>query len=263
MLKKVREKNPLVHNITNIVVSNFTANGLLALGASPVMADAKEEVEEMARMADALVLNIGTLTERTVESMILAGKSANQHGVPVVLDPVAAGATEFRARSAKRILEEVRFAVIRGNAGEIANAAGEKWTMKGVDSGKAEGDLKELAWKAANSLETVVAVTGATDFISDGNQVVSVTNGHPILTKITGTGCLLSSVTGAFLAVENDPLRAAAAALAVYGTAAELAAEISAEKGPGTVQTELLNQLYNVTEKDVAARAIIEGGRFK
>ncbi|KZZ83596.1 hydroxyethylthiazole kinase [Bacillus sp. SJS] len=260
LLSKVREVNPLVHNITNIVVANFTANGLLALGASPVMADAKQEAAEMAAMAGVLVLNIGTLTERTVESMILAGKSANKHGVPVVLDPVAAGATELRTRSAKQILEEVKVAVVRGNAAEIANAAGQKWAIKGVDSGEAEGDLEELALHAAKKLNTVVAVTGETDYISDGKQVLKVSNGHSILTKVTGTGCLVTSVVGAFLAVEKNPVSAAAAALAVYGTAAELAAEKTADQGPGSFQVEFLNQLFLVTEEQVTLRARIEKG---
>ncbi|MGD7008904.1 hydroxyethylthiazole kinase [Metabacillus sp. 84] len=260
LLTKVRKTNPLIHNITNIVVANFTANGLLALGASPVMADAIEEVEEMAAMAGALVLNIGTLNSRTVESMLLAGKAANNHGVPVVLDPVAAGATELRTKSAQRILEEVEIAVIRGNAAEIANVAGEKWTIKGVDSGKAEGDIKELAISAASTLQTVVAVTGPVDYISDGAQVISVSNGHPILTKVTGTGCLLSSTVGAFLAVEENHLSAASAALAFYGTAAEAAVRNVKDLGPGSFQMEFINQLSLISEKDVSERSAIEAG---
>lgn len=257
-LAKVREANPLVHNITNVVVTNYTANGLLALGASPVMAYAKEEVEDMARIAGALVLNIGTLHAAEVEAMILAGKSANRHGVPVILDPVGAGATAYRTETSRRILEEVNVAIVRGNAAEIANVVGESWTIKGVDAGTGAGDVVTLAQSAARQLKTAVVITGKDDVVTDGKTTYVAHNGHPLLTKVTGTGCLLTSVIGAFAAVENNLLVAAAAALVSYGVAAELAAGRKAEEGPGSFQIELLNQLARVSSEDIARLGSVE-----
>jgi hydroxyethylthiazole kinase len=250
-LQKVREVNPLVHNITNVVVTNFTANGLLALGASPVMAYAPEEVADMAKIASALVLNIGTLNAQNVASMIIAGKSANEHDVPVIFDPVGAGATQYRTDSARKILAEVKVSVIRGNAAEIANVVGEKWEIKGVDAGDTKGNTIELAQKAAQKLNTIVVITGKEDAVSDGKVTYTVANGHPILTKVTGTGCLLTSVIGAFAGVEKDLVKASVSALTYYGIAAEKAAAKTAVQGPGSFQIEFLNQLSLVSIKDL------------
>ncbi|HWO97111.1 MAG TPA: hydroxyethylthiazole kinase [Bacillus sp. (in: firmicutes)] len=252
LLKEVRDKNPLVHNITNMVVTNFTANGLLALGASPVMAYAKEEVADMAKIAGALVLNIGTLNETEVEAMIIAGKSANGHGIPVVLDPVGAGATSYRTQTARKLLTEVNISILRGNAGEIANVIEEEWQVKGVDAGEGTGDIISLAKKAAKQLDCLVVITGKEDVISNGERTVLIQNGHPILTKVTGTGCLLTSVIGAFAAVSSDMMTAAVSALIYYGVAAEQAAEKTADFGPGSFQVEFLNQLANVDVEDMA-----------
>ncbi len=258
LLEKVREANPLVHNITNVVVTNFTANGLLALGASPVMAYAKEEVAEMARIAGALVLNMGTLDEQVVEAMIVAGRSANEHGVPVLFDPVGAGATAYRTAAARKIAGEVNLSIVRGNAAEIANMIGEHWAIKGVDAGENGGSVHELAKKAAQRLNTAVAITGKEDVITNGQTGYAIRNGHPLLTKVTGAGCLLTSVLGAFSAVEKDPLLAGTAALVTYGVAAELAARRAGEIGPGSFQVELLNQLANVSADDIAAFASVQ-----
>ncbi|MDR9793099.1 hydroxyethylthiazole kinase [Aeribacillus pallidus] len=246
-LEKVRSQNPLVHNITNVVVTNFTANGLLAIGASPVMAYAKEEVADMAKIAGALVLNIGTLTSDVVEAMILAGKSANENGVPVILDPVGAGATPYRTEAAQQILKEVRVSIVRGNAPEIANVIGEKLAMKGVDAADSAADPVSLAKKAAEELNTVAVITGKEDVATDGKTTYLIQNGHPILTKVTGTGCLLTSIIGAFSAVEKDFLAASVASLVTYGVAAEIAFDLTEGKGPGSFQIELLNQLAKVT----------------
>ncbi|MFC0273858.1 hydroxyethylthiazole kinase [Metabacillus herbersteinensis] len=250
-LEKLRNQNPLVHNITNVVVTNFTANGLLALGASPVMAYAKEEVADMAKIAGALVLNIGTLTEENVEAMIIAGKSANDHGVPVIFDPVGAGATSYRTMTSKKILNEVNISVLRGNAAEIANVIGDNWAIKGVDAGEGNGDIVSLAQKAANQLNTVIVITGKDDVVTDGKTTYIVQNGHPLLTKVTGAGCLLSSCLGAFSAVEKDLILASIAALTSYGVAAEIAASRKGEEGPGSFQIEFLNQLSSVTAEDL------------
>jgi hydroxyethylthiazole kinase len=257
-LEAVRVQNPLVHNITNVVVTNFTANGLLALGASPVMAYSKLEVADMAKIAGALVLNIGTLNENEVEAMLIAGKSANESGVPVILDPVGAGATPYRTKTARQIVENVKISLIRGNAAEIANVVGEDWVIKGVDAGEGNSDIKGLAQRAAVKLKTVVAITGAEDVITDGTITFVGYNGHPILTKVTGTGCLLTSVIGAFAAVEANLLEAAVSAIITYGVAAEIAHDKSAGEGPGRFQYELLNQLALVTPEDVTRLGKVE-----
>ena len=175
VVETVRERNLLVHNITNVVVTNFTANGLLALGASPVMAYAKEEVAEMASIAGALVLNIGTLRQEEVEAMLLAGKSANTHDVPIVFDPVGAGATSYRTEVARYIPSEVKLAIIRGNAAEIANVIDEKWEIKGVDAGGGNGDIVSVAKQAAEQLNTIIVITGKEDVITDGERSFFVT----------------------------------------------------------------------------------------
>lgn len=260
LLEKVRRENPLVHNITNVVVTNFTANGLLALGASPVMAYAHEEVAEMAGMAGSLVLNIGTLRPQVVESMLIAGKAANEQGVPIILDPVGAGATAYRTETARRLMEELEISIIRGNAAEIANVAGEVWNIRGVDAGDSDGDVIELAESAAQKLNTIVALTGKEDVITDGESTFVARNGHPILTKVTGAGCLLTSVIGAFTAVEKDFLKAATAALIIYGVAAEVAADKSALQGPGSFQVEFLNQLYHLDAEEIYDKSSFEKG---
>lgn len=255
-LKKVREANPLVHNITNIVVANFTANGLLALGASPFMADSCEEMEDVAALAGAVVLNIGTLNDRTIEAMRLAGQAANKLGVPLVLDPVGAGATPYRTEVTHRLIAELKLTALRGNVAEIAHVIGEQWSIKGVDAGDGDGDRLGLAVRTANKLGCIVIITGAEDVVSDGKTAYLIRGGDPILTRVTGTGCLLSAVVGAFLAVaENHPLEAAAEALAVYAAAAELAAESAGDRGPGSFQVEFLNMLARITPEECSRRA--------
>lgn len=250
-LAKVRLQNPLVHNITNIVVTNFTANGLLALGASPFMADAHEEVQDVAKMSAAVVLNIGTLNDHTIQSMLLAGQSANEHGVPVVLDPVGAGATAYRTEVTHKLTNDIKLAALRGNVAEVANVVGVSWSSKGVDAGEGEGDVAALAQNAARKLGCVVIITGKEDVISDGDLTYIVSNGHPILTKVTGTGCLLTSVVGAFLAVSDGSyLEAAVEAVSFYGVAAEIAAQSTFTQGPGSFQIEFLNQLAAVTPEE-------------
>ncbi len=257
-LDRVRTTNPLVHNITNVVVTNFTANGLLALGASPVMAYAKQEVQDMARIAGALVLNMGTLNETEVEAMVLAGQAANEKGVPVLFDPVGAGATPYRTETAQRILRETKVSILRGNAAEVAHVIGEKWSIKGVDSGEGNGNAISLAQKAAAQLNLVVVITGKEDVITDGQSTYVVRNGHALLTKVTGAGCLLTSIIGAFSAVEPDLLMASVSALVSYGVAAEIAANKKGEEGPGSFQIELINQLAKVNGDHIRQMGWIE-----
>ncbi|RAU99549.1 hydroxyethylthiazole kinase [Paenibacillus sp. YN15] len=256
-LIKVREQKPLVHNITNVVVTNFTANGLLALGASPVMAYAKEEVADMAKIAGALVLNMGTLDEAVVHAMHVAGRSANAHGVPVIFDPVGAGATPYRTDTARQMMNEVKLSILRGNAAEVANVIGESGTIKGVDGGDTAADAVDLARQAARKLDCVVVVTGPDDIVSNGSITWKISNGTPLLTQVTGTGCLLTSVIGAFAAVEKDLVKAAVSALAYYGVAAEEALKVSGSDRPGTFQVEFLNQLHQVDGATVKKAAVL------
>ena len=256
MLRELRERKPLVHQITNYVVMNETANATLALGALPVMAHAREEVEEMVALAGALVLNIGTLSPHWIEAMLLAGKAANEHGVPVVLDPVGVGATRFRTETARRLLDEVKVAVLRGNQGEIATLVGVRAEVRGVESIGAGGEPADLAREAAQSLELVASVTGPIDHVSDGDRALAVANGHPLLAAVTGTGCMSSAITGCFLAVAQDTaLEAAAAALAAFGVAAEDAARDA--KGPGSFHVGLYDALAALEPETVNARAKI------
>src|SRR4051812_39458716 len=213
-LRTLREKKPLVHQITNYVVMNETANATLAIGALPVMAHAREEVEEMVRLAGALVVNIGTLSPPWVDAMVAAGRAAGERGIPLVLDPVGAGATSYRTETARRLLAEVPVTVLRGNAGEVATLVGIEAEVRGVESIGAGADAAELAREAARTLGLVASVTGPVDHVSDGERVVSVANGHPLLAAVTGTGCISSALTGCFLAaVPGSTVEAAAAAL--------------------------------------------------
>ncbi|PYE42713.1 hydroxyethylthiazole kinase [Paenibacillus barcinonensis] len=259
-LERVRALNPLVHNITNLVVAPFTANGLLALGASPFMAYAQEEVADVARIAGAVVLNIGTLDEKVVHSIRLAGQSANANHVPVVLDPVGAGATAYRTETVQQLVRDLRLTVLRGNVAEVAHVIGVPWTIKGVDAGAGEGDRISIAERAAQQLECIVVITGQYDIITDGYQTFIASNGHVLLTQVTGAGCLLSSVVGAFAAVAqpgDDLLSSIAQAVSFYGVAAEQAAALTAQLGPGSFQIELLNQLAKVTPELLSAHAQI------
>ncbi|MFB5677977.1 hydroxyethylthiazole kinase [Paenibacillus terreus] len=251
-LTKVREQNPLIHNITNIVVTNFTANGLLALGASPFMADSHEEVADIAAMAGAVSLNIGTLNPHSIKAMTLAGQAANAQGIPVVLDPVGAGATPFRTATTHQLVSDINITALRGNAAEVANVAGDHWEVKGVDAGQGSGDALQLARKAARKLDCIVIATGKEDIVTDGSTTFLIANGHALLTKVTGAGCLLSSVVAAFLAVAGErQLEAAAEAVSFYGVAAELAAARTEGQGPGSFQIEFLNQLSLVDEESL------------
>jgi hydroxyethylthiazole kinase len=252
-LRILRERKPLVHQITNYVVMNETANATLALGALPVMAHAREEVEEMVALAGALVLNIGTLSPHWVDAMLTAGRAANERGVPVVLDPVGAGATSYRTDTAKKILDEVAVAVLRGNAGEVATLVGVDAEVRGVESIGDSGDSAELARAAARQLGVVASVTGAIDHVSDGERVVAIANGHPLLAAITGTGCMSSAITGCFLAVADSPLDGAVEALVAFGVAGEDAAREA--KGPGSFHVALYDALAALDPETLDGKA--------
>jgi hydroxyethylthiazole kinase len=245
LLTRIRNTHPLIHHITNWVVMNDTANATLALGALPVMAHAREEVEEMVGMAGALVLNPGTLFPDLVEAMVMAGKRANERKVPIVYDPVGVGATRYRNETAERLLKELHVDVIRGNSGEIGALAGAGGVVKGVESVEGVADPHAVARELARRHSTVVAITGKRDFISDGKRTFGVDNGHEMLKTITGTGCMATTVVAIFCAVEPDKLVATASALACYGLAAERAAR--GTKGPGSFRSSLLDELYHMT----------------
>ena len=255
-LAAIRERKPLVHQITNYVVMNETANATLSLGALPVMAHAVEEVEEMASVAGVLVLNIGTLSEHWIEAMLLAAKAANAADVPVVLDPVGVGATRLRTETAKRILDEAEIAVVRGNAAEVATLAGREAEIRGVESIGAADSGAELAQAAASALGCVVSVTGPVDHVSDGARTIAVGNGDVLLGTVSGTGCMSTAITGCFLAVASTPLEAAVEALVAFGAAGEDAAV--GAKGPGSFHVALYDALYNLDPATLDSRAKVE-----
>lgn len=246
---RLQRSRPLIHHVTNFVVMNDTANVTLLVGASPVMAHALEEVEEMVAMSDALVLNPGTLSPQWVEAMLLAGRRARADGKPVVLDPVGAGATKYRTEVNLQLLAEVGPTIVRGNAGEIRALMGRSGGVRGVDSVDELDDVGAAVRGAARNWNCVVAVTGRRDFVSNGQRLVGIDNGHAWLTTLTGTGCMATSIIAAFAAVEADAFCATAAALACYGYAAELAAGDS--EGPGSFKAALFDQLFNLTPERV------------
>ncbi len=247
-IEKIREKAPLVHNITNFVVMNTTANALLAIGASPVMAHAIHEVEEMVSLSKALVINIGTLSPEWVEAMLCAARKAKDLGIPVVFDPVGAGATVYRTGVAGEFLEAICPEIIRGNASEILALAGCRASTKGVDSTDAPGSALDAARSLNERYGSVVSVSGAIDHIIEGTRVARVSNGHPMMTRVTGMGCCATALSGAFACV-NEPFLAATMAMAFMGVAGELAVQQSA--GPGSLQVQFLDVLYEITLDDI------------
>lgn len=248
-LEKLREKSPLVLNITNIVVSNYVANGLLSIGCSPIMSNAIEEMDELPAICQALVINIGTLTSDQIEAMLKAGKSANKNGTPVVLDPVGVGATTFRQETVKTLLSEIKFDLIRGNAGEIAYLAEVNWDAKGVDAGSGEGDLSEIAKDVALKYNCVVSISGQIDYISDGVKVAKIQNGTELFPKITGSGCLLSALCGAFLTLDENPFELTVNACTSYAIAGELAVDNLKATQTGQFYTNLLDSLAVIDDK--------------
>lgn len=248
-LAAVREKKPLIHNITNYVVMNYTANALLAMGASPVMAHARNEVEEMVSYAGALVLNIGTLTSDWIESMIIAGRKASEKKTPIILDPVGSGATTLRTGSAKKIIEQTNIDVIRGNASEILSLRHKDSKTKGVDSLHSVEDAAETAKILAKELKTILAITGPVDLVTNGDSTLRVSNGHPLMGYVTGTGCTATVTIGAFLAIDENPVSATATALAFFGLAGEVAGEKAS--APGSFMIEMINALYSISPEQL------------
>lgn len=250
MLDELRKRKPVVHCITNHVVSNFQANGLLAIGASPIMGEAPEEAAELASLAGALSLNIGTLNAASLQSMLIAGKAANAQNSPVVLDPVGVGATRFRKDAVTKILNEVTITVLRCNAGELAAIAGADWQSKGVDAGEGRADVGELARQVAVKLGLIVAVTGSVDIVTDGDRFAEIPFGDAIMTSVTGTGCLLSATVAAFVAMKpEDAFSAVVEAMQYYAIAGERAAAYA--ELPGTFQTAFLDELALLQQSEI------------
>lgn len=255
-IRRIRAEAPLILNITNYVVMNTTANALLAIGASPVMAHAIEEVEEFVGHARALVINIGTLSGPWVAAMLAAGRKARERSLPVVIDPVGCGATEYRSTTALSLIREIQPAVIRGNASEIRSLVQLGRAGRGVDSSDRPDAVLDDARALARSAGCVVSVSGAIDHIVSADRLARVANGHPMMTRVTGMGCTASALTAAFLAVRQNAFEAAAHAMAAMGVAGELAAEQS--RGPGSLQANFLDTLYALKDTEFAARSTVE-----
>ena len=250
LLERVRTQKPVVHHLTNWVTIYDCAQIVKSLGASPVMAHAKEEVADMAKIASSLVLNIGTLTPEFIDSMKIAARSANAKGIPVVLDVCGAGATQLRDVKSFELLSDAKIDVIKGNSSEIAKISGENVKTKGVDSGKVEKDLEVIAKDLARKYDCTVIITGKDDIIASARKLYVAGNGHVMMTHVVGTGCMATSVIGTFCAVEKDYALASAAALSCYGIAAELAAKIA--KGPMEFKQKLFDCIYSLDKKTVS-----------
>lgn len=260
LLSAVRQTKPLVHHLTNYVTVNDCANVTLAIGASPIMADDIEEAGEIAAISSALVINIGTLNQRTVEAMFRAGEKANENGIPIILDPVGAGASAFRNRIIGALLGRLRIGVIRGNMSEIRFIAGLAATIKGVDA--SEEDLEDgrqngadIAGVLARKYGCVVAITGATDIISDGKSTICIENGHIMLGSITGTGCMCTSLVGSFCAAAKDYLPAVVAGILCMGIAGEIAFEQTGQKGTGSYRVSLIDEISKMNSETIRQRA--------
>jgi len=255
LFEALQNKHALIHHITNYVTVNDCANVVLAIGASPIMADEISEVEEMVGICNALVLNIGTANERTIASMLKAGKAANAKEIPVVLDPVGVGATPFRRQSVAKLMEAISFSVIRGNMAEIKTIAGLEAKSAGVDSLEEESDGAKIALTLAKKLGCVIAITGKIDIVSDGVSTYSLDNGDVALTNVTGTGCMSSSLIGSFLGASNHALASAIAGILTMSIAGELADK---SQGMGTFRTSLIDAISLMDAKRIMSSAKID-----
>lgn len=256
IFENVRSKCPLIHNITNYVTVNDCANILLACGGSPIMADDKDEVADITSICAGLNINIGTLNSRTIDSMLIAGKKANELGHPIVLDPVGAGASKLRTETAYRLLEEVNFTVIRGNISEIKTLAMGSGTTKGVDADVADkvtddnlDEVVAFAKAFAQKTGAVIVITGAIDIVADGERAYCIHNGHPMMSSVTGTGCQLSAMTAAFVTANPDKsLDAVVAAVCAMGLAGEIAQQrLSELDGNSSYRNYIIDAIYNMS----------------
>ncbi len=256
LLYKVRKESPVIHHITNWVTIYDCAQAVKSLGASPVMAHDPGEASDMANIASALVLNIGTLTSDLIEAMVSAAKTANKNNIPVLLDACGVGATRLRNNKSEKLLDKVRINIIKGNASEIASLAGKDVSTRGVDASEVKDNLAGIARELALRNKSTVVVTGRVDIISDGRRTCLVENGNSLMPATVGTGCMASSVIGAFAAVEKNMLKASGAGLACFEVAAEIASGKS--KGPGTFRENLFDELYLLTPRTLNKRQRIK-----
>ena len=251
-LAEIRKRRPLIHNITNLVVTNTTANALLALGASPAMVEGSDEVAEFARISEAVVINLGTMSSPRAAAIRLAVASAAEAGRPWVMDPVAVGAISYRTRLARDLLE-LRPTAIRGNASEVMALAGEAGSGKGVDSTAQSDAAISAARTLAQRTGGAVAVTGVVDYVADAEYLVEIHNGHEMMTRVTGMGCTATAIIGACLGVGRDGRTALVHGLVIAGIAGEIAA--ARARGPGSMQVEFLDALYHLSEAELTGRA--------
>ena len=249
ILKTLHETRPIIHHITNFVTVNDCANVTLAIGASPVMAHAKEEVAEMTSISSALVLNLGTLNPEKIESMLIAGRRANQINIPIILDPCGAGATTLRTESAKKLISNLNITIIKGNASEIATLADIGAETLGVESGAINTTPEHAAKTLAEKTGATIILTGREDIITDKIETITLTGGSPMTTKITGGGCMAASIIASFTSIEKKPINAGTAAMTCYNTAQELA-EIKST-GPMDYKKNLIDELYNLTPEKI------------
>jgi hydroxyethylthiazole kinase len=268
ILKNVQQKSPLVHCITNYVTVNDVANAILACGASPIMADDINEVEDITSICNATYINIGTLNERTIQSMIKAGKKANSLGHPVVLDPVGAGASKFRTDTTFKLLDEIKFSVIRGNISEIKTIYTGNGKTKGVDADVSDKVTEEtiddavlLAKDMSKRFGSVIVITGAIDIVSDENKAYVIRNGHPVMSKITGTGCMLTGIIAAFVAANRENItEAVAAAVSLMGLSGELGYLRMKENNAGTssLRTYLIDEISKIDDSTLKGGMKVE-----
>ena len=254
-MANVRAKSPLVHLITNYVTVNDCANVAICAGGSPIMTDEMKDVVDISRIASAVVLNMGTLNVRTVESMLLAGKIANEHNVPVIFDPVGAGASKYRNEVAATILKKVKVAVIKGNGGEIGFLSGTGGEVKGVDSVSASNEIAAVE-SLAKKYNCVVAMSGKIDYVSDGKKTVVLKNGHDYMGCVSGTGCMLAAVVGCYVGANGASVESVSSAITAFSLAGEIAGPKS--EGPGTFKQKMLDALYNLTDEQFDSMKRVE-----
>lgn len=268
IMQNVKEQTPLIHCITNTVTMNDCANAILAVKGSPIMADDEKEVEEMTSICNGLVINIGTLNQRTIQSMIKAGKKANEIGNPVILDPVGIGASQLRKECVKQLLKDVKMTVIRGNISEIKAVAFNTSSTRGVDASKNdevnENNIESVitfAKELSNNTGAIISISGAIDIITDSTETYIIKNGCPEMSLITGTGCMLTAITGAYISANpQNPLLATVCATALMGYSGELALErmYQEESGIGSLRVYLMDYLYLMDAKKLQGGLKIE-----
>ncbi len=259
LMTEVRNKVPLVHQITNYVTVNDCANITLAIGASPIMADDISEAADITAISSSLVINIGTLNERTITSMLASGRKANELNIPIIFDPVGAGASRFRDDTTKAILAQLKLSVLRGNLSEVSFVAGHNAITRGVDASTEDSDNDALAVakEAARQLGCVVAVTGAMDVITDGERTITIHNGHKMLSRVTGTGCMSTALLGSFVGATDDYFSAAVAGITVMGIAGEIACEKACGNGLGSFRTAIIDAVSTLDKNTFESRAKI------